>query len=994
VPAWATGRYFTLQLSGTLDIGRHSKAAAGVAPDEGEITVSDGTFSCELYARTYPEIKVKLVVTPGSSGRIKGWKVEVWDGLGGYDSSDNYEPPRTPPAWEFDCSIEHGSYSISIDCEEWVYVGTIDQVDSYGFPQHPEMDVDDPVWVSSYGTAHPDGVPGRVHQTYLKAKVGGYVRVAVSAGGVSASLATVIASTWVMEWKGVWTTYCYATSNRTTQNGYCRTTVDYHDLSISPAYTRSVSDATAQAYLRTISTEVTAPVSAGVASTASCSVVAEPPVIYDLRARVRAWDQAYPDSATIRYTDKVAFRAATAAWEQHTATLVAAPENSVIVPQRYYTCGSTLDGNNQSGISVAEKCGMRAWLDESWFLASGEDSRDWRCQFRGRLFDSLTITRASSTTLDSGASTSGWSGSNGTVVSFGGVIVFTPTAASPSLVRAFSPDKISEGYRYLRLRIRSVGAGSSALTLGLAGQTWNFTTGAAGAWVNVDIDLACATSETDDVEPKDSRFPIEDPGGFPTWTNPTQQYRLGWGVDWIGSLSFSGFTFAGGVSYEIDSIELRQKTNSGLTFIAPFADYTAGWVSPSDTTTLNNAFALRADGRVSDWPGLAHIVPFSGAESYRWYTITEGLGFLNYVAGWSATAAGSFPDSWHTNGIELGHLAGGGSTYNHGSGLWSDWVEKPITSTLDVPAQGLYDRVISYPQAGRGIWDGSSFDPTRKTIPVVFTKILRGRGEGLVFDTDAVPLNGARVVLDREADHTDIRGSVLTDTIGRYLTASPWAKGNRDHRTELRYGATPYLYSVEKAHNRRRSRVSFRHVREIVDGLDYAVSANWRHAVVFRRTGTAWLGFSSNVVPDYSERDTGNDWNRCRITWAPGSEGALWLLYRDSGSSFTATKTLDEGGSFVMSLSIGAGDYGDFCWTSNHVLHVYRLSGGTVYLQRYDLQGGAIGSEITTDLTGLDSKQISCGPSTGSGGEHRISIWHVVGGVQVIKTSINGWTFT
>jgi hypothetical protein len=994
VAAWATGRYFTLQLSGTIDIGRHSKASAGVAPDEGEITVSDGTFSCELYARTSPEIKVKLVVTPGSSGRIKGWKVEVWDGLGGYDSADNYEPPRTPPAWEFDCSISHGSYSISIDCEEWAYVGAIDEVDSYGFPQHPEMDVDDPVWVSSYGTARPDGVPGRVHKTYLKAKVGGYVRVNVSAGGVSASLATVIASTWLMEWQTVWTTYCYATSNRTTQGGYCRTTVDYHDLSINPAYTRSVADATAQAYLQTFSAEVTAPVSAGVASTASCSVIAEPPVIYDLRARVRAWDQAYPDSATIRYTDAIKYRAATAAWEQHTATLVADPENSVIVPQRSYTCGSTLDGTEQTYQSVAEKCGMRAWLDESWFSTSGEDSRDWRCQFRGRLFDSATITRAESTTLDSGASTSGWSGSNGTVASAGGVIVFTPTAASPSLVRAFSPDKISEGYRYLRLRIRSVGVSASALTLALAGQTWNFVTGAAGAWVDVDIDLACATSETDDVEPKDSRFPIEDPGVFPTSNKPTQQYRLGWGVNWIGSLSLSGFTFAGGVSYEIDYLELRKGTDSGLAFIAPFADYTSGWVSASDTTTLNNAFALRADGRVSDWPGLAHIVPFSGAESYRWYTITEGLGFINYVLGWGASDAGSFPDSYHTNGLELGHLAGGGATYNHGSGLWSDWVEKAITSTLDVPAQGLYDLVIGYPQAGRGIWDGSSFDPTRKAIPVVFTKILRGRGEGLVFDTNARVLNGARVLLKREADLTDIRGSVLTDAIGRYLTASPWAKGNRDHRTELDYGSTTHLYSVEKAHNRRRSRVSFRRLRESLKALGYAVSRTMRHARGFAVGGAFHLGFAENVGYAWSDVDTGKTVTSAQLDYAhAGRSDVLRVCLCELGTIYVYEAN-KETGALALSITVGSGSHGASAGRPDGIVHTYRLLSGTVYTRAYDAQGNALYTEQTTNLTGLDDVEIDAHYSVGQDGQALIGMLYTVGGAITYKTSPDGINFS
>ena len=179
----------------------------------------------------------------------------------------------------------------------------------------------------------------------------------------------------------------------------------------------------------------------------------------------------------------------------------------------------------------------------------------------------------------------------------------------------------------------------------------------------------------------------------------------------------------------------------------------------------------------------------------------------------------------------------------------------------------------------------------------------------------------------------------------------------------------------------------------VEDGLDYAVSSNWRHAVIFRRANTAWLAFSSNVTPSYHEVDSGNNWSRCRVSYADGSESALWVLYRDSGGAFYLTKTKDEGGSFDMAISIGSGDYGDFCWSQNHVLHVYRLSGGTVYLKRFDLQGNAIGTEITTDLTGLNSKQFSCAPSVGSGGEHRIGLWHVVAGVQTIKTSVNGWNF-
>jgi hypothetical protein len=73
-----------------------------------------------------------------------------------------------------------------------------------------------------------------------------------------------------------------------------------------------------------------------------------------------------------------------------------------------------------------------------------------------------------------------------------------------------------------------------------------------------------------------------------------------------------------------------------------------------------------------------------------------------------------------------------------------------------------------------------------------------------------------------------------------------------------------------------------------------------------------------------------------------------------------------------MATNLGSGSQGDHCWHVNNLHHCYRMDGGTVYVRRFDLEGNEIGSEQTTNLTGLDDAPIQIEPSVDGDGNARI----------------------
>jgi len=985
-----TGKTRKVRIEGTLAMTRHVRSLVAAYPDPGILIISRAEFTFEMYWRVFPEIKTKIIMVHGV-GRQTGYYAEVQDGYGNVDTDSNLTVVGPPSDMEFDCSITDGTYYCEIDAREWYEDSTLADVDANGFPQEPLPDVGTSTYLDGYGTAYADGPPGRKVTYGLSAVAGGYLNVGVSGGGVSASLSTVIPAAFDLEWQAtnaVWSLFSGAQSNVGNEPGLCRTIVTYHDFEVKEEYLRTSGGTYCRSLGQTFEVVNSSP-NDGNVSKGFHTVLGTPPELYKLRARARAWNADLPVRMDCRYFK----RNTSSGIELGTLPMT---DGNVTVEQVAYTLGCSIDEVPKSGFSRSEKCPMRLFLDQRRITDTGDDSRDWRCLIKGRQWPIARVRHVDSEVLDDGSSTTGWAATNGAVTTSGGAIVFTPSGSGGSLTRTFSPEKNTEGHRYLRVRIRSVGTANQAITVGIAGQTWDTTTGADGTWVERDLDLLCSSSETGTTETRDSRNPIEDPGGYPTAALPTVNYSLGWGVSFASTIAFTGLPSTGTI--QVDYIELRRvDTTAFFSPLAPFLKQVQAWDSGTDITSLYPFFFGYSDGRVVDWPHLALVDPYSGADSYTRFTLSQLRGFIAYPSGWECDTTGlpADPDAFHTSALDAYWFMGGGSVYTHSTEAWTANVTAtPADNTwVTYPAQMGWDEVQGYPGIGRGAWDGSAYDLANPALPCAVEVALRARAEGVVFKSTNVPYAAASVVT-YETSTLAATGNATTNADGEYVTGLPYPRGNRNITTELRQGSPAWLYANRVVANRERDRTSFRKAASTAACTDYAISRNRRHARAYLRSGTLRLGFTDNPAPFvWTEVDTTLAATGARLdysTW--GEDGRLWLAYDVAGTGYLGYCT-NEDGTVTVALTIGSGKTA-LCWTPNRMLFTFRQSGGTIYGRSYDAALNALEAEWATNLTGIDDEAIAARAITGPTGLMQIGIQYTLGGSALFATSTDGKTFS
>ncbi len=159
------------------------------------------------------------------------------------------------------------------------------------------------------------------------------------------------------------------------------------------------------------------------------------------------------------------------------------------------------------------------------------------------------------------------------------------------------------------------------------------------------------------------------------------------------------------------------------------------------------------------------------------------------------------------------------------------------------------------------------------------------------------------------------------------------------------------------------------------------------------RSRTRRLAFASNATLAWSYVDTGQtDVDDITLDYPrAGASDLVTVTTVESGTAYLYTA--DEEGNLTLAITIGTATAAAHCHTKNGILYTFRLDSGTIYGRAYDLQGNAIESEWTTNLTGVDDDEIDARVSIGPGGEQRIGILHLVSGTAILKTSPDGKTF-
>lgn len=177
---------------------------------------------------------------------------------------------------------------------------------------------------------------------------------------------------------------------------------------------------------------------------------------------------------------------------------------------------------------------------------------------------------------------------------------------------------------------------------------------------------------------------------------------------------------------------------------------------------------------------------------------------------------------------------------------------------------------------------------------------------------------------------------------------------------------------------------------EPYDGLSYAVSRSFRHALAQRDGGTLHLGFGSNANPStFTFVDTGLP------------VAAIDIAYPEQGSRdyIVAARTWDqavylerfvETGARDLSINLGTGAFGAVCESPSGILFAFRLNAGTIYGHAYDRAGNEVMTAWTTNISGADEAPIAAACSVASELQMRISLIYRDGGVQIVKHSVDG----
>jgi hypothetical protein len=544
---------------------------------------------------------------------------------------------------------------------------------------------------------------------------------------------------------------------------------------------------------------------------------------------------------------------------------------------------------------VQTKTFCNARVVPSSLTAIGEDPKNWRPFIHGKGYPVFTVSQDETLEI-TGTSTSGWTGGTNTTVSTG-LTLTTNSSGTGSATRAWSGDGLNvEGYRWLKVRIRSVGSANQPVTLAIGSKTWSLTTSSDGTWVERFVDLCCPGNSSWTTDDESSRYLITHDTRVPVAESPDS-----WGVKRITSLSLTGLPVSSTI--EVSKIEQIRRAGAHASFIPFFEPKTLRWTSPTDDTFGWTGVYLNTDGRNNDLPDQYHVVPFVGDPYYVHYTIAQMMTLFEEISGWNTTISGSFPDDFHDEDLFGYFLEGAGyyATYSGSSVTWATRGHYSIASAT-INAQPLWDWVKVYPGAG-DVWSGSAVGAT----PLAVHWSGRGRATGIVFDIDKSPKSGAVVSTDPSS------GSGTTDSFGQYLTSTPFFK--HDVSTDVKVGSQEITTVLESGQTGRfcfivesNGTSVWAHNLLSVFGFAHWVWAT-DDGVKHRRSNTSWP-----LVVDVNSVVSSDGSDACPVL-RQNSDGRLFCLFvrgaLGSRELFECYSD-DDGATWTTPEEIGLAEY---CYT-------------------------------------------------------------------------------
>ena len=353
-------------------------------------------------------------------------------------------------------------------------------------------------------------------------------------------------------------------------------------------------------------------------------------------------------------------------------------------------------------------------------------------------------------------------------------------------------------YRYLKVQLKAPSGTTHNGTISInyepnnMTKSWEVSTNSA-TFIDVYLDLCSPHNKTSTLDETDHPYPRMNPSD----PNNTSQMEDGdyWGITRITQIAL------GHTGLVMGDIKLVVQ--------GPDSDYTKGYWMPArawnkqqfttyggNTYTTNRLYLGDCQGNSMSEEGWA--IWKSSPSTNTISTIANFVDAMNAVdgtvkrhQGYTASAstplasAGYIRDGYCNS--TTGHAYWlGGTTFRKvgGSAEIKNWVE--TDQSHDGPEAQVFAQ--TYFRSINGNFVPDIFDVFEQDdagslwLSIGCVSYQRGRSHGLVLATDADPLEAETVQLVLDSDGS-IRGSGVSDVIGRYYTAQPMGLGQKNHNT-------------------------------------------------------------------------------------------------------------------------------------------------------------------------------------------------------------------